>query len=350
MKYWNRTLRSMTEYVPGEQPHGIDEYIKLNTNESPFPPSEIVLETIRKHIDGNLRLYPDQNCEELCEACASVLGVKKNNIFIGNGSDEIFTILFRGFIDKDGKALFMYPSYSLYYTMAEANGIAYDTVDLNNDFSFDISKFRMTGYQLAILCSPNNPTGRAIEIGLIEKFISSFEGLVCVDEAYIDFCGNTAVELIKKYDNLVVTRSFSKSYSLAGMRVGIAVASEDIIKGFYRLKDSYNVDTLAQIAAAAAIKDQKSLNYRVRMICDNREYLTERLEALDFLVIPSDSNFVLTKHSGVSSEEIYQKLKEQKILVRHFKTRIVNEYMRISVGSMKEIKNLISAIEGIVGN
>jgi len=348
MKYWNSTLRSMTEYIPGEQPHNIDEYIKLNTNESPFPPSDSVLAAIRARTGASLRLYPDQNCEDLCEACASVFGLKKKNIFIGNGSDEIFTILFRGFIEKDAKALFMYPSYSLYYTMAEANGIAYDVVDLNEDFSFDMSKFNAKGYALAILCSPNNPTGRAIDAKQIEKFIATFDGLVCVDEAYVDFCGKSAIQLVKSHDNLIVTRSFSKSYSLAGLRIGVAAACEDIIRGFYKLKDSYNVDQIAQAAALAAIKDEKSLQYRVRMICDNREYLTERLEALDFYVVPSDSNFVLTKHKAIPAVSIYEKLKEQKILVRHFKSRIICDYLRISVGSMKEMKELMRVIEEII--
>lgn len=348
MKYWNSTLRSMTEYVPGEQPHNIEEYIKLNTNESPFPPSDEVIAAIRAKTGAALRLYPDQNCEDLCEACAEVFGLKKSNIFIGNGSDEIFTILFRGFIEKDAKALFMYPSYSLYYTMAEANGIAYDTVDLDDDFSFNIKNFKADGYALAILCSPNNPTGRAIELSQIEKFVSTFKGLVCVDEAYVDFCGKSAIQLVKSHDNLIVTRSFSKSYSLAGMRIGVAAACDDIIKGFYRLKDSYNVDMLSQSAAVAAIKDQKSLQYRVRMICDNRDYLSERLSALDFFVVPSDSNFVLTKHKSVPSVKLYEGLKERKILVRHFKSRIINEYLRISIGSMKEMKELVSAIEEII--
>lgn len=348
MKYWNSTLRSMTEYIPGEQPHNIDEYIKLNTNESPFPPSDTVIAAIQGKTGAALRLYPDQNCEELCDACAEVFGLKKKNIFIGNGSDEIFTILFRGFIEKDAKALFMYPSYSLYYTMAEANGIKYDLVDLNEDFSFSIAKFKADGYALAILCSPNNPTGRAIDLAEIEKFVSTFKGLVCVDEAYVDFCGKSAIQLVKSHDNLIVTRSFSKSYSLAGMRIGVAAANEEIIKGFYRLKDSYNVDMLSQAAAIAAIRDQKSLQYRVRMICDNRDYLTGRLEDLDFNIVPSDSNFILTKHSKVPAVTIYEKLKERKILVRHFKSRIICDYLRISVGSMKEMKELVNAIEEIL--
>ena len=351
MKYWNSTLQAMTEYLPGEQPDNIEQFIKLNTNESPFPPTPPVLEAIKNACDGSLRKYPNPNADPLRKEMASQLGgsFSENNIFVSNGSDEIFTLLFRGFIEKTGLAAFAYPSYSLYYTMAEANGINYEKVSLTYNFDYDLDLFLKKKYNLIILTSPNNPTGTSLSVKQIEEFLQKFKGLLVIDEAYVDFYGGSAVDMVLKYDNLIVTRSFSKSYSLAGLRVGLAIANPDIIQGFLKLKDSYNIDRLALAGALAALKDQKGFKYNMQMLRNNKEYLEERLEALGFEIVPSKGNFVFTKHSSFPSEKLYLELKERMILVRYFKGDIQNKYVRISVGSMQEIKRLIESIGEIIG-
>ncbi len=349
MKYWNKTLRKMTEYIPGEQPENTNSFIKLNTNENPFPPSEEVLETIAKSVNGRLRLYPHPLASPLREEFALQNDLQPNQIVIGNGSDEIFTLIFRGFIEKDGKAAFPYPSYSLYDTLAQANGVHFDHVPLRDDFSVDFEAFLQGGYDLVILASPNNPTGTATSSREIDDFAGRFNGLLVVDEAYIDFYGDSSLDLIREHDNLIVTRSFSKSYSLAGLRIGVAAANPEIISGFFRIKDSYNVDTLAIAGGLAALRDEKSFHYNMTMIRNNKEYLEERLETLGFEIVPSRANFIFTRHPDHDAREIYEKLKEKRILIRYFQGDRVSEYVRISIGSMMEIKKLCTALEAIVG-
>ena len=339
----------MQEYIFGEQPAGTDGLIKLNTNENPFPPSKNVIEAIKKHADDRLRLYPDAKSIELRKIFAEENGLSIDNVFVGNGSDEIFTLILRGFIEKDAVAAFPYPSYSLYYTLAQGNGITYKKIQLEDDFSYNMDKFLAQDYALVVISNPNNPTGTYCPVDEIARFCETFTGLLVVDEAYIDFYGGSSIELVNKFDNIIITRSMSKSYSLAGLRVGLAAANTDIIKGLMKIKDSYNVDTLAQAGAAAALLDKKTFNsniiYGVR---GNKDYLEERLASMDFMIVPSRANYVFVKHKNADAEEIYQKLKEKNILVRHFKGERQSEYIRISVGSMSEIKSLCRELESII--
>ncbi len=348
MKYWNKTLKGMEEYIPGEQPADIDEYIKLNTNENPFPPFESVLKAISQNLTGNLRRYPDSKAQRLREIFASQNGLKPENIFAGNGSDEIFTLLFRGFIDRDDTAAFPYPSYSLYDTLAQGNGIKYDKISLDNGMNLDLDKFLEGNYRMVIICNPNNPTGTYTKPERIREFIKQFKGLLVVDEAYIDFYGGSSIELVREFDNIVITRSFSKSYSLAGLRVGLAIANEDIINGLFKLKDSYNVDSLALAGAAAALLDTKTFQYNTRMMRSNKEYLEERLVSLGFEIVPSTANFIFTRHEKIDSQVLYHELMDRKILVRHFRGPIQSDYVRITVGTMMEIKKLCAEIESIL--
>ncbi|HRZ28282.1 MAG TPA: histidinol-phosphate transaminase [Spirochaetota bacterium] len=348
MKYWNSRLRNTEEYLPGEQPGNIDEFIKLNTNENPFPPSKAVLEALRGACDESLRRYPDPLSREVREIFASQNDLSPENVFIGNGSDEIFTLILRGLVEQDGLAAFPYPSYALYYTLAQVNGIAYDRVPLRADFTYDMGAFLNKKYNLVIVANPNNPTGTWCEIGDIESFLKKFKGLLVVDEAYVDFYNNTAIGLVKKYDNIIVTRSFSKSYSLAGLRIGVAAAHPDIIRGLMIIKDSYNVNRLSLAGARAALLDQKSFRSSLQMVVSNKEYLEERLAGMGFTVVPSQANFVFVRHPQVQSEELYRKLKENKILVRYYKGPVQGDYVRISVGTMMEIKALCKTLESVL--
>lgn len=348
MKYWNKTLQAMTEYLPGEQPDNLDEYTKLNTNENPFSPSPSVLEAIKKECNESLRRYPNPTACPVRKAIAKQVGLNYENVFIGNGSDEVFSLIFRGFIEKSQTAAFSYPSYSLYCTFAEANGIKYEKINLDNNLDVDFDGFLKKKYDLVILCNPNNPTGKGIPVTKIKDFIKKFNGLLVVDEAYVDFYGETVVSLVKEFDNIIVTRSLSKSYSLAGLRIGVAIANKDIITGFLKLKDSYNVDRLAIAGALAAINDEKTFKYNLDMVRNNKEYLEESLESLGFTIVPSKANFLFVKHSSVSSKELYEKLKERMILVRHFNGPVQSEYIRITVGSMLEMKKIIKELQNIL--
>lgn len=347
MKYWNKTLTDMEEYISGEQPAG--GFIKLNTNENPFPPSKSALDAIAKRTSEALRVYPDAKSLELRKIFAEANGLSVENVFAGNGSDEIFTLIFRGFIEKNGLAAFPYPSYSLYYTLAQGNGIKYDRVQLEDDFSYDMDKFLEKKYSLVIISNPNNPTGTYCPVEKIARFCEAFDGLLVVDEAYIDFYGGSSIELVNKYSNIIITRTMSKSYSLAGLRVGFAGADAEIIRGLMKIKDSYNVDTLAQAGAAAALLDTKTFNSNTEYgIRSNKEYLEERLTGMDFFIVPSRANFIFVKHNSVAAESIYLKLKEKKILVRHFKGERQSEYIRITIGSMGDIKALCKELEAII--
>ena len=210
--------------------------------------------------------------------------------------------------------------------------------------------FLEKNYDLVIISNPNNPTGTWATLPEIRDFLGKFKGLLVVDEAYVDFYGETSLDLVNEFDNIIITRSFSKSCSLAGLRVGLAIACEDIIKGFMKIKDSYNVDMLAMTGAKAALEDVKSFKYNIEMLRSNKEYLEESLQEFGFDIIPSKANFLLVKHPDISSEKLYTELKERKILVRYFNTEIISEYLRISVGTMMEIKSLIRELRSILSD
>ena len=348
MKYWNTKLKEMSEYLPGEQPKDFNEFIKLNTNENPFPPSKDVLNALKEACNESLKLYPDPESLALREIFAKENGLRVENIFAGNGSDEIFTLVFRGFVEDSGVAAFPYPSYSLYYTLAEANGIKYEKIPLNAALDVDFDLYLNKKYGLVIVGNPNNPTGRGCDVNLIRKFLDKYTGLLIVDEAYVDFYGKTAIGLVKDFDNVIVTRSFSKSYSLAGIRVGLAIADKDIIRGLFKLKDSYNVDRLAEAGARAALLDKKNFKYNIEMLRNNKQYLEEMLSELEFEIVPSEANFIFVKNKKIPSKELYARLKERKILVRYFEGPVQSEYVRITVGKMMDMKKLISEIKSIL--
>jgi len=282
------------------------------------------------------------------ELFAQQNGLSADNVFVGNGSDEIFTLLFRGFVEPDGKAAFPYPSYSLYYTLAEANGIAYEKIDLDKNLDVNFAGFLKKKCTMVIVANPNNPTGKGVDVKDIRAFLGKFKGLLVVDEAYVDFYGETALPLVGEFDNLVVTRSLSKSYSLAGLRVGLAIAQPAIIRGFIKLKDSYNVDRLAEAGALAALADAKSFKYGTRMVRENKEFLEEKLAEIGFEIVPSKANFIFAKHPKIAAKNIYEGLKERKILVRYFNGPVQSEYVRVSVGTMMEIRALVKELAAMV--
>ena len=348
-KFWNSRLRASTEYIPGEQPRDPGEFIKLNTNENPFPPSKSVLEAIRSAANESLKRYPDPTARRLREAFAESRDIEADQVFVGNGSDEIFTLIFRGLVEPDGLAAFAYPSYALYITLAQMNGVRHELVNLNADFSYNMAGFLKKKYNLVIIANPNNPTGTYCEPDAIRAFLGKFKGLLVVDEAYIDFYGGSSAELVNEFDNLIVTQSMSKSYSLAGLRIGFAAASPDIVRGLMKIKDSYNVDMLAEAGAIAALKDRRAFSYTIEMVVSNKEYLEEGLAAMGFEIVPSRANFLMARHPAVGADRLYEALKERKILVRHYTGPVQSDYIRISVGTMMEIKTLLKELGAITG-
>ena len=338
----------MTGYLPGEQPRG-DSIIKLNTNENPYPPSPRVLAALREATNGSLRLYPQPLSETLRSAAAEVYGVRPENIIAGNGSDEILTMLLRSFVGPGDRVAFPVPTYSLYDTLIEIQNGVRAAVDYPADFSLPESLAAQNA-ALTFLCNPNAPSGTLVGLQEIERLASGVSGILVVDEAYVDFAeseGASSLPLIRHLPNLVVLRSFSKSFSLAGMRIGLGFAPEEIIAGMMKVKDSYNVNRLSLVAATAALQDMPWMARNVRRIQSSRKKLTSALERLSYHVYPSHANFILAQMKGVNLKGVYEALKRKNILVRYFEAPGLEDCLRISVGTPQEVRALLKELETI---
>lgn len=345
-RYFRANVAEMSGYTPGLQPRELG-WVKLNTNENPYPPSPRVVEAVRI-ASGELRKYPDPTGEAFRRAAADVLGVRPEEILCGNGSDDILTILFRTFCEASDTVLTLYPSYSLYPVLARIQGCGHEAVEYPEDYSLPLDVFRRRA-KMIIVANPNAPTGTTIPVGDIAALASGFDGMVVIDEAYVDFGGESAVPLVRRHENLVVTRSLSKSYSLAGLRFGFAVATAEVIAGMAKVKDSYNVDRLAIAGAAAAMRDQEYFRANVERVKATRARLTAGLESLGLAVLPSSANFVLARcASRAAALGLYEELVKRKILVRHFDHRRVSDCLRISVGTDEEVGLLLGALAEIM--
>lgn len=346
--YFRSNIEGMTGYVPGEQPqaHGI---IKLNTNENPYPPSPRALAAIRKAANGSLRLYPELLSDSLRSAAAEAFGVRRENIIAGNGSDEILSILIRCIVGPSGRVAFPVPTYSLYDALIEIQDGVRAAVDYPSDFSVP-EELGAQNAALTFLCNPNAPSGTLVGLAEIERLARRVSGVLVVDEAYVDFAeseGPSALPLIRRLPNLVVLRSFSKSFSLAGMRIGLAFASEEIIAGMMKVKDSYNLNRLSMIAATAALQDMPWMARNVQRIQRSRKRLSAALKKLGYDVYPSHANFVLARKKGVKLKRVYEALKQKNILVRYFDVAGLDDCLRITVGAPQELKALMKELEAI---
>lgn len=348
-KFLNQRISSLTPYEPGEQPKQ-REYIKLNTNESPFPPSKKGLELASEQAEI-CHLYPDPNCTELTRLLASELGVKENQVILTNGSDEILNFAFMAYCDENTPAVYNDITYGFYKVYAKLHGVESKVIPLKEDFSIDIDGF-INEKGTIIIANPNAPTGLLLSLQQIEKIIkSNLDRVVVVDEAYIDFGGESAVKLIDKYDNLLVTQTFSKSRSLAGARLGFGVANEKIISDLMRIKYStnpYNVNRLTSAMGLGAILDKGYFEKNCNRIINNREKTKAELEKLGFYVTDSKANFLFAKTDKIDGKNLYLKLKEKGILVRHFDTDRIREYIRITIGNSTQMQAFISAIKEIL--
>lgn len=347
--FLNDRLMKIEAYTPGEQPQD-KKYIKLNTNESPFPPSPSVIKAINEQEIKDLRLYCDPECKKLRRAVAELYNTKENNIFLSNGSDDILNFAFMAY-GQNGVA-FADITYGFYSVFAELYGITPTIIPLKDDFSIDIDAFCGQN-RLVVIANPNAPTGIAISLDDIEKIlISNPQSVVLIDEAYVDFGGVSCFELTKKYKNLLCVGTFSKSRSLAGARLGFAIADKELIADLEKIKYStnpYNINRLTQIAGENAIMENSYYINNCKKIIENREYTVSELQKLGFDVLPSKANFVFAKSDKISGKELYNKLKSKGVLIRHFKTERIKNYNRITIGSYEEMQIFIKKVKEILG-
>lgn len=348
-RFFTDKFSKLVPYTPGEQPKDM-QYIKLNTNESPFPPSKEVSEAVKEEA-SRLQLYSDPVCTELTNKIAELHNVEFNEVLATNGSDEILNFAFMAFCDEKRPIVFADITYGFYSVFADLNNIPYEIIPLKNDFSIDINDYIGINKNI-VIANPNAPTGKYLEKADIEKIVASNpNNIVIIDEAYIDFGGETASTLISKYDNLLVTGTFSKSRSLAGGRLGFGIGNKDLIADLNTIKYStnpYNVNRLTQVAGTKALENNKYYMDNCKVIIENREFTEKALKELGFDVIPSKANFVFAKSDKISGEELYKRLKAKGILVRHFTKERIKDYNRITIGTLKQMEALIQAINEIL--
>lgn len=344
--YFRKVIDEIDGYTPGEQPQRIGGWTKLNTNENPYPPSPAVAELLQEMDPAVLRLYPDPVCRELRKLAAHLNGLCLDNVIIGNGSDDILTIAMRCFVSEDQLAACPEPSYSLYPVLANIQGAACLQIPLNDDFSLPDDFVEKAGNaKLLLIPRPNAPTGTAFAIDKMKQICRDFAGIVLIDEAYGDFAEQTCEDFVNEFPNVIVSRSLSKSYSLAGLRVGYAMASHHNISGMMKVKDSYNVNALSQKVALAALEDQDYLKANISKIRATRARLSAALKDLDFKVESSDANFIFASPPDGNGEKLYLDLKEQGILVRYFAGPVTGKYIRITIGTDEETDKLLEALK-----
>lgn len=344
---WSKHCQGLTPYVAGEQPRG-RTFIKLNTNENPYPPSPKVIEAIRREAGESLRLYPDPTCASLREAIGETFGVQPDQVFVGNGSDEVLALAFRAFFDENRPIRFPEISYSFYPVFCDFYGLCYETVPLNPDFSIPLAPF-LEKCGGVVLADPNAPTSKTMDFDDLTAVIKADpDRVVIVDEAYVDFGARSAVELMDRCPNLLVVRTFSKSGALAGLRVGYALGSAHLIEGLNRVKDSFNsypVDRLAQAGAEAAIRDGDYYREITDRIIATRARTAGRLEELGFTVCESRANFLFARFPGIPGKTLLDGLRERGILVRWWGKPGISDYLRISVGTDGDMEALCRALE-----
>jgi histidinol-phosphate aminotransferase len=346
--YFRKNIAALAGYVPGEQPRE-NMVIKLNTNENPYPPSPQVIAALRKASNRSLRLYPEPLAESLRAVAANVYGVQPENILAGNGSDEILSIITRSFVGLEDRVAFPVPTYSLYDTLVAIQQGERVTVDYPPDFAVP-ETLASQNAALTFLCNPNSPSGTLVSLQDIERLAHAVSGILVIDEAYVDFAeseGASTLPLIKHLPNLVVLRTFSKSFSLAGMRIGLAFASEEIISGMMKVKDSYNLNRLSLVAATAALCDMPWMRRNIRRIQRSRGQLSTGLRKMGFYVYPSHANFVMARKKEQNLKTVYERLKSKKILVRYFDVPGLQDSLRITVGTPQEVRALLKEMKAI---
>ena len=347
-RFFSCKYDALTPYTPGEQPKDIT-YIKLNTNESPFPPPPLVQQYVREEAK-RLQLYSDPQCRDLVAMAAEKLGVAPDEILFTNGSDEILNFAFMAFCDAAYPAVFPDITYGFYPVFAQVNNVPYTEIPLQADFTIRVEDYIGLN-QTIFIANPNAPTGIALPLSDIERIIAGNpDGVVVIDEAYVDFGAESALKLISKYDNLLVTQTFSKSRSMAGARLGFGAGNKELIRDLNTIKYStnpYNVNRMTMAAGVAALEADGYFKVNCQKIMENREWISSELVKLGFIVVPSLTNFVFVKHPAISGKALNLALRERGILVRHFNTDKLRDYNRITIGSREQMKALVAALKEI---
>ncbi|TBU78633.1 histidinol-phosphate transaminase [Pseudomonas daroniae] len=345
-KFWSPFVKDLVPYVPGEQPK-LSKLVKLNTNENPYGPSPKALAAMREELNDDLRLYPDPNGERLKQAVAGYYGVQPAQVFVGNGSDEVLAHAFHGLFQHGKPLLFPDISYSFYPVYCGLYGIQAEPLALDEQFQIRVEDYARPNGGI-VFPNPNAPTGCLLALEAIERLLQANpDSVVLVDEAYIDFGGMSAIALVDKYPNLLVTQTLSKSRSLAGLRVGLAVGHVDLIEALERIKNSFNsypLDRIAIAGAAAAFEDQTYFEQTCAAVIDSREQVTAGLQALGFEVLPSAANFIFARHPQRDAAGIAAALREQGVIVRHFKQERIAQFLRISIGSPEQNQALLDGL------
>jgi len=349
-KFWSSMVKRTEPYVPGEQVEQQD-IVKLNTNENPYPPSPKVIAAIQQEMGRNLQLYPSPTASSLRETIGRQYGLSEDEVFVGNGSDEVLAFSFMAFFEPGNPIRFPDVTYSFYPVYAKLFDIPYEEVPLNNDFTLPANKYYQSKGGI-ILPNPNAPTSVYAELEQIEEIVKNNpDNVVIIDEAYIDFASKSATELIRKYDNVLVVHTTSKSRSLAGLRVGFAMGAPSLIDALIRIKDSFNsytLDRLALVGAKAAFEDDAYFKETVEKIVTTREETKETLQELGFKVLPSQANFVFATHEMVPAEFLYNELKKEGILVRYFNKPGISNYLRITIGTDEQMERLVEKLSEII--
>ncbi|HFQ8051557.1 TPA: histidinol-phosphate transaminase [Pseudomonas putida] len=345
-RFWSPFVKDLVPYVPGEQPK-LARLVKLNTNENPYGPSPKALEAMRGELNDNLRLYPDPNGDRLKQAVAEYYGVTPAQVFVGNGSDEVLAHIFHGLFQHDAPLLFPDISYSFYPVYCGLYGIAFEQLALDEQFQIRIEDYNKPNAGI-IFPNPNAPTGCLMPLQAVEQLLlANRDSVVVVDEAYIDFGGETAISLVDRYDNLLVTQTLSKSRSLAGLRVGLAVGHPDLIEALERIKNSFNsypLDRAAIVGAAVAFEDREYFEQACRKVIESREVLVGELQAKGFEVLPSAANFIFARHPKQDAGELAARLRKQGVIVRHFKQPRIAQFLRITIGTPEMNQALLDAL------
>ncbi|MDD6062720.1 MAG: histidinol-phosphate transaminase [Oscillospiraceae bacterium] len=340
---------AMEPYVPGEQPRD-KAYIKLNTNESPFSPSPGVLRAVAQEA-ASLKLYSDPECTSLRQTAAELFGISPDNIFCGNGSDEVLNFAFMAFCGKDKGMAFPSISYGFYPVFANLYALEYDAIPLKDDFTVDPADYFHLDKNI-VIANPNAPTGLSLSVSQVRSILdTNRDNLVILDEAYVDFGGESCLPLIREYDNLLVVQTFSKSRSLAGARLGFGLAQKEIIADLNKIKYStnpYNINRETLAAGEAALREQSYYDANCKKIMENRDFTAKALEALGFEVLPSKANFLFARTPKMGGEALYLALKDKGILVRHFSRKEIADFLRITIGSMEQMQALVSAVQEIL--
>ncbi|ERI50456.1 histidinol-phosphate aminotransferase [Pseudomonas sp. EGD-AK9] len=348
-KFWSPFVKDLVPYVPGEQPK-LSKLVKLNTNENPYGPSPKAIAAMQAELNDNLRLYPDPNGERLKQAVADYYGVSTAQVFVGNGSDEVLAHAFHGLFQHGKPLLFPDVTYSFYPVYCGLYGIEFEALPLDDDFQIRIEDYARPNAGI-IFPNPNAPTGCLLALDAIERLLQANpDSVVLVDEAYIDFGGQTAIALVDRYPNLLVTQTLSKSRSLAGLRVGIAVGHPDLIEALERIKNSFNsypLDRMAIAGAAAAFEDRAYFEQTCQQVIASREAVVAGLQGLGFEVLPSAANFVFARHPDKDAATLAAGLREQGVIVRHFKQQRIAQFLRISIGAPEQNQALLDALQGL---